>query len=70
MSHGDHEEALIREEFNRMRGRVLGLIESWGLPERQENGCKSTFKSLTYDSEKVITELVSEPARQTRIERG
>lgn len=69
MAHGDHEEALIREEFNRMRGRLCGLIESWGLPERQERGCVNTLKSLSYDSEKVITELVSEPARQTHIER-
>jgi hypothetical protein len=51
-------EGLLQDEFNRLRGRVLGLIESWGLPERQENGCKTTFKSLTYDSEAAITELV------------
>lgn len=48
----------IAQEFNTMRGRVLGLIESWGLPERQENGCKATFKSLTYDAEKRIKELL------------
>lgn len=70
MSHGVHEEALIREEFNRMRGRLCGLIESFGLPDKQERGCINTLKSLSYDSEKVITELVSEPARQTRIERN
>jgi hypothetical protein len=52
----------IEAEFDRMRGRVLGLIESWGLAERQESGCKNTFKSLTYDSQKVITALVKDPA--------
>ena len=51
-------EGLLQEEFNRLRGRVLGLIESWGLPERQENGCKTTFKSLSYDAQAAITELV------------
>lgn len=51
-----HEE--IAQEFNTLRGRVLGLIESWGLPERQEKGCKSTFKSLTYDAEATIKSMV------------
>ena len=41
-----------------MRGRILGLIESWGLPERQENGCKATFKSLTYDAEARLKDLL------------
>lgn len=50
----------IASEFNTLRGRVLGLIESWGLPERQENGCKATFKSLTYDAEANIKELVED----------
>lgn len=49
---------VVGEEFNRLRGRVLGLIESWGLPETQEKGCKATFKSLTYDSQAIISALV------------
>lgn len=48
----------IASEFNTLRGRVLGLIESWGLPERQENGCKATFKQLTYDAEQKVKDLV------------
>lgn len=48
----------VASEFNVLRGRILGLIESWGLPERQEKGCKSTFKSLTYDAEARIKELI------------
>lgn len=48
----------IAGEFNSLRGRILGLIESWGLPERQELGCKATFKSLTYDAEARIKELI------------
>lgn len=50
----------LATEFNTLRGRILGLIESWGLPERQENGCKATFKTLTYDSQARILELVEE----------
>ena len=51
---------LVAEEFNRLRGRVLGTIESWGLEERQENGIKQIFKSLTHDAEKAIKDLVPE----------
>jgi hypothetical protein len=50
----------ISSEFNTLRGRILGLIESWGLPERQEKGCKSTFKTLTYDAEGRIKELLDD----------
>lgn len=48
----------LEREFDTMRGRILGLIESWGLPQRQEDGCKQTFKSLTYDAQAKIEELV------------
>lgn len=50
----------VASEFNTLRGRVLGLIESWGLPERQENGAKATFKSLTYDAQAKIEDLVND----------
>lgn len=53
-------DGIVQDEFNRLRGRVLGLIESWGLPERQETGAKNTFKSLTYDAQERITELLAE----------
>ena len=52
---------LVAEEYNRLRGRLCGLIESWNLPERQERGAISTLKSLTYDSQAVIQELVEDP---------
>lgn len=48
----------IDQEFNTMRGRILGLIESWGLPDKQERGCKSTFKSLTYDAQAAIKDMI------------
>ena len=50
---------IVASEFNTLRGRILGLIESWGLPEKQEQGCKATFKTLTYDSQQRITECVN-----------
>jgi hypothetical protein len=47
-------EAVVTEEFNRLRGRLCGLIESFGLPEKQERGCINTLKSLSYDAQKAI----------------
>lgn len=54
------EEALIHDEFNRLRGRLCGLIESWGLPTRQERAAVQTLKTLTYDSEAVFIKLLDE----------
>jgi hypothetical protein len=53
-------EGIIQDEFNRLRGRILGLIESWGLEQRQESGAKNTFKSLSYDAQARILELIDE----------
>lgn len=54
------QEVVVTEEMNRLRGRLCGLIESWGLPEKQERGAINTLKSLSYDAQKAITEALSE----------
>jgi hypothetical protein len=54
------ESILVSEEYNRLRGRLCGLIESFGLPEKQERGMIQTLKQLTYDSEKVIKEVLED----------
>lgn len=54
------DQEVVDAEFNRLRGRLAGLIESWGLPERQERGAIQTLKSLSYDSQKVISELLED----------
>ncbi len=53
-------EAVVTEEMNRLRGRLCGLIESWGLPEKQERGAINTLKSLSYDAQKSITDALKE----------
>lgn len=53
-------EAVVTEEMNRLRGRLCGLIESWGLPEKQERGAINTLKSLSYDAQKTITDALKE----------
>lgn len=57
----DELEKEIRREFNRMRGRLCGFFEAVGLPEKQEHGAIATLKSLSYDSENHIVELVLGP---------
>jgi hypothetical protein len=51
---------VIAAEYDRLRGRLAGLIESFGLPDRQERAVITTLKSLTYDSQKVVTGLVDD----------
>lgn len=50
----------LKEEFDRLRGRCMGLIESWGLDPQQEAGCKSTLKALSYDAQRRINDLVDD----------
>lgn len=54
------EQQAVADEFNRIRGRLCGLIESWGLTDKRERAMISTLKSLTYDSEAVVKSLVSD----------
>lgn len=50
--------AVVSTEMNRLRGRLAGLVESWGLDEKRERAMIATLKSLSYDSERVLKELV------------
>lgn len=52
-------EAEVRKEFNKSRGRLAGLIESWDLGERRERAMIQTMKSLSYDAENDLVELIN-----------
>lgn len=52
-------EEQVAKEFNRLRGRLCGLVESWGVEPSQERAMISTLKSLTYDSEDLIKKLAT-----------
>lgn len=54
--------ARIDREWNTIRGRMLGLIESWGLPSSQEAGAKSSFKALSSDAQVRIATLLTDDA--------
>lgn len=50
----------LTEEQNRLRGQLLGLIESFGLPDQQERGMKSTLKLISYQSQARLQEIIDE----------
>lgn len=53
-------EEVLKAEMNRLRGRLCGLIESWGLPEKREEACKGILKQITYDSQERLKDLINE----------
>jgi|GEM_PF-4785297 len=57
----------IEREWNSIRGRILGLIESWGLPDTQEAGAKQAFKALASTAQDRMTQLVSDDGLRTAL---
>jgi hypothetical protein len=53
------EEELIIVHGNKFIGRMAGLIEAFGLPERQERAAIQTIKSLSYDAQRELRKLVN-----------
>ena len=41
----------VREDFNRLRGRLFGVIEVTGMPEQQQAAFKGLVRQLTYDAQ-------------------
>ena len=50
----------VHRDFDKLRGNLCGLIESWGLDSRRERGAINTLKELTYFSEDKIKKRVEE----------
>jgi hypothetical protein len=51
-------EAQFARDWDRCRGMLLGLIESFGLEHRHERAMASTLKSFTYDRQKEQLERI------------
>lgn len=51
------EEIAIRE-FNSLRGRLCTVIESAGLPKRQERALVTLIKNLSYQNQDVVKQLI------------
>jgi hypothetical protein len=50
-------EIAIRE-FNSLRGRLCTVIETAGLPKKQERALVLLIKNLSYQNQAVIAELI------------
>ena len=48
---GDDLIRTVREQGNRLRGRLFQAIEAIGLPEKQENAIKGVIRTTTYESQ-------------------
>ena len=57
---------LAIREFNSLRGRLCTTIESVGLPKKQEKSLIQMIKSISYQNQAVISELIGvlDPAEQ------
>lgn len=51
-------EIMIRE-FNSLRGRLCTVVESAGLPQRQERALITLIKNLSFQNQAVAIELIS-----------
>lgn len=51
-------EVAIRE-FNSLRGRLCTVVESAGLPKKQERALVTLIKNLSYQNQAVIAELIT-----------
>lgn len=41
----------VRDDMNRLRGRLFGAIEATGMNEKQESAVKGLIRQLTYDTQ-------------------
>lgn len=48
----------VHKGMNRLRGRLAGAIEAMGLDEKQERSAISLLKSITYDQEEALVNLI------------
>ena len=45
---------LVKKTQNRLRGRMIGLVESWGMDEKRERAMIQTIKGTSYDNEEEL----------------
>jgi hypothetical protein len=57
----------LRDEMNRLRGRLFQVVEALGLPDKQENAAKGVVRAATYDVqtsvESVLRDRNGQPPR-------
>lgn len=50
--------ATVREDMNRLRGRLFGAIEATGMPTKQQNATKGLVRHLTYDAQANLESIL------------
>lgn len=56
----------LARDFDRVRGRLMALVESMGLEDEQTAGAKSLIKTLTYQSQRELYETLRADQRPVR----
>lgn len=51
---------IVAREFNSLRGRLCTVIESAGLPYKQERAIVTLIKNLSFQNQAVTTKIVEE----------
>lgn len=51
---------IVAREFNSLRGRLCTVIESAGLPYKQERAIVTLIKNLSFQNQAVTTKVVEE----------
>lgn len=41
----------VRDDMNRLRGRLFGAVEATGMEEKQANAFKGLIRQMTYDAQ-------------------
>jgi hypothetical protein len=49
---------VLREDMNRLRGRLFQLVEAAGLDEKQEQALKGCIRTTTYDSQASLEAML------------
>jgi hypothetical protein len=57
MTDEEFEKEFVRD-FDRQRGQICGLLESFNLGERHERAVIATFKSFSYDRQAALWERI------------
>lgn len=48
----------VREDMNRLRGRMFQLVEALGLAQKQEDALKRCIRTTTYDGQANLESLL------------
>lgn len=51
---------IVAREFNSLRGRLCTVIESAGMPYKQERAIITLIKNLSFQNQAVTTQIVEE----------